>query len=67
MRTNIVLDDKLVAEGLRLSKLGSKKDLVNSALKEYVARRKRQNLLKYRGAGWEGDLNELRRGRFDSD
>ena len=67
MRTNIVLDDKLVAEGMRLSKLRSKKDLVNSALSEYVAHRKKQNLLKYRGAGWEGDLDELRRGRIDTD
>lgn len=67
MRTNIVLDDRLVAEGFKLSDIRSKKDLVNTALAEFVARRKKKNFLKYRGIGWEGDLNEMRRDRFDSD
>lgn len=65
MRTNIVLDDRLVAEGLRLSDKKTKKDLVNEALAEYVARRKKKNLLKLKGIGWEGDLDEMRRNRVD--
>jgi len=46
MRTNIVLDEKLVKEGLKLTKLKTKKDLVNLALKELVARRRRKKILK---------------------
>jgi len=66
MRTNVVLDDKLVKEGLRLTKLKTKKDLINLALKELVARRKRKRILNLEGKiQWEGNLDEMRRGRFD--
>ncbi|MDO8885860.1 type II toxin-antitoxin system VapB family antitoxin [Candidatus Oleimmundimicrobium sp.] len=68
MRTNIVLDDKLVKEGLKLTKLKTKKDLVNMALKELVERRKRKRILKLEGkVVWEGNLEELRGTRFDID
>lgn len=67
MRTNIVLDDDLVKEGLKLTKLGTKKDLVNLALKELIERRKRKKILKLEGkVAWEGDLEELRGSRFDT-
>ena len=35
-RTNIVLDDSLVEQGLLLSGLGTKKELVHTALEAYV-------------------------------
>ena len=64
MRTNIVLDDELVKEGLKLTKLKTKKDLVNLALEELVARRRRKKILKLEGkVKWEGNLNEMRRSR----
>ena len=64
MRTNIVLDDDLVKEGLKLTKLKTKKDLVNLALEELVARRRRKKILKLEGkVKWEGNLNEMRRSR----
>lgn len=63
MRTNIVLDDDMVREGLKLTKLKTKKDLVNLALAELVERRRRRRLLRLRGIGWEGDLEEMRRTR----
>ncbi len=66
MRTNIVLDDQLVTEGLKLTKLRTKRDLVNLALKELVERRKRRRILKLEGkVKWEGSLDEMRGGRFD--
>lgn len=49
MRTNIVLDDSLVKEGMRLSRMKTKKELVNQALKEFVENRKRLNLLDLAG------------------
>jgi len=45
MRTNIVLDESLVKEALRLSRVKTKKELVNQALKEFVENRKRLNLM----------------------
>ncbi len=44
MRTNVVLDDKLVEEALRLSHKRTKKELIHEALKEYVDARKRLDL-----------------------
>jgi Arc/MetJ family transcription regulator len=49
MRTNIVLDDALVAEASRLSGITTKKDLVAEALRVFIASKKRKNLLDLRG------------------
>ena len=65
VRTNIVLDDKLVEEGMRLTGVKTKRELVNLALRELIERRRRKNLLKFEGKiEWEGNLNEIRRSRF---
>jgi Arc/MetJ family transcription regulator len=42
MRTNIVLDDALVAEALRLSGIKTKKDLIDEALRVFIAAKKRK-------------------------
>ena len=63
-RTNIVLDDRLVREGLRRFKCRSKRELVHLALTELLKRARRQDLLSLRGqVKWDGDLAELRRSR----
>jgi Arc/MetJ family transcription regulator len=49
MRTNIVLDESLVKEAMRLSRTKTKKELVNQALKEFVENRKRLNLMDLEG------------------
>ena len=49
MRTNIVIDDKLMQKALVLSSLKSKKDVVNAALREYVALRERRDISELRG------------------
>ncbi len=50
MRTNIVLDDELVKEAFKYSdNIKTKKDLVQTALEEYVSSRKRKNLKEIRG------------------
>jgi Arc/MetJ family transcription regulator len=49
MRTNIVLDDSLVKQALKLSRVKTKKELVHQALKEYVENRKRLNLMDLAG------------------
>ncbi len=45
MRTNIVLDDRLLKEAMRLSKVQTKREAVDLALREYVARGKQRNIL----------------------
>jgi Arc/MetJ family transcription regulator len=49
MRTNIVLDESLIKEGFELSGVKTKKELIHQALKEFVATRKRHNLLNLEG------------------
>ncbi|PYN61311.1 MAG: DUF2191 domain-containing protein [Candidatus Rokuibacteriota bacterium] len=61
-RTNIVLDDRLIREGLRRFRCRSKRELVHLALTELLKRGRRQDLLSLRGqVQWEGDLAGLRR------
>lgn len=63
-RTNIVIDDRLVHEALRLTRLKTKKELVNYALEELVRKRRRKGLLKLEGrVVWTGDLAEMRKSR----
>ena len=49
MRTNVVLDDDLINEAIKLSGAKTKKDVINFALREFVAMRKRANLLDLEG------------------
>lgn len=49
MRTNIVLDDDLVAEAARLTGIRTKKALVHEALRTLIKVRKRKSLLELRG------------------
>ena len=51
MRTNIVLDDHLVEEAFKYSKAKTKRELVDIALKEFVATHKRRNLMDLCGKG----------------
>ena len=44
MRTNIVLDDELLAEAIRVSGIKTKKDVVHEALRVLIASKKRKNL-----------------------
>jgi len=49
MRTNIVLDDQLVAEAARVTGITTKKDLVHEALRVLIATRRRKSLLDLEG------------------
>ena len=49
MRTNIVLDDALVSEAFALTGVHTKKELVNLALRELIAQRKKKDLLDLAG------------------
>jgi Arc/MetJ family transcription regulator len=61
MRTNIVIDDKLMADALKASGCETKKEVVEQGLKLLVLRSQQQELRKLRGkVMWEGDLDEMR-------
>ncbi len=49
MRTNIVIDDTLLAEAFKYTDLKTKKDLIHFALKELVDNHKRMSLLDIKG------------------
>ena len=61
MRTNIEIDDELMATALRVTGLKTKKMVVQKALQDLVIRQKRKRMLELRGrARWDGDLDEMR-------
>ena len=49
MRTNIVLDDALVAEAFKHTDVTTKRQLIHLALTEFVENRRRLNLLDLEG------------------
>lgn len=51
MRTNIVLDDDLVKEAQALSKIKTKRELIEQALREFVSHRKRLDVRELKGLG----------------
>jgi Arc/MetJ family transcription regulator len=64
MRTNIDLDEGLVARGLLLSGLRTKKELVNMALREFIRKNDQKKILELRGKiRWQGDLELMRESR----
>ena len=63
-RTNIVLDDALVAKCQKATGIKTRKALIDYALRELLRRRNQRKLLELKGTvTWEGDLDQWRRGR----
>jgi Arc/MetJ family transcription regulator len=60
-RTNIDIDDQLVAEAMRRFHLATKKDAVHLALTRLVGEPLDMALFDdVTGIGWDGDLDEMR-------
>ena len=61
MRTNIVIDDDLMDEAMTLSKIKTKKAVVEFGLKLLVQIKKQEQLKSLRGKlKWNGDLEAMR-------
>ena len=61
MRTNIVIDDKLMKETLRLTGLKTKREAVELGLRTVVRLRKQDDIRRFRGKlKWQGDLDAMR-------
>jgi Arc/MetJ family transcription regulator len=61
VRTNIEIDDELMARAMELSGLRTKRAVVEAALRALIERRSRQLLRESFGKyPWEGDLDQMR-------
>ena len=63
-RTNIEIDEKLVRKARKLTRLKTKREIVDKALELLVRSESRKGILRYYGRGiWKGDLKAMRRNR----
>jgi Arc/MetJ family transcription regulator len=61
MRTNIVIDDSLMAEALRVTGARSKREVVELGLKTLVQLKRQERIRGLRGKlRWAGDLEAMR-------
>ena len=67
MRTNIVLDDKLIERAQKLTGIKTKREVVHEALRTLILLREQAEVRNLRGKlKWQGDLPEQRLSRFAS-
>jgi Arc/MetJ family transcription regulator len=63
-RTNIEIDEELVRKARKLTRLKTKRAIVDRALHLLVRSETRKGILRYYGTGiWKGDLKAMRRNR----
>ncbi|HEC27036.1 MAG TPA: type II toxin-antitoxin system VapB family antitoxin [Gammaproteobacteria bacterium] len=61
MRTNIEIDDNLMADALKATGLNTKKEAVELGLKALIKLNKQASIRALRGKlKWEGNLDEMR-------
>lgn len=61
MRTNIVIDDKLMKDTLRLTGLKTKREAVELGLRTLLRLRQQEAIRRFRGKlDWHGDLDAMR-------
>lgn len=64
MRTNIVIDEALMNDAIRLTGAKTKREAVEMALRSLIELKKQENLKKFKGKlKWEGDLDEMRKNK----
>lgn len=62
MRTNIVIDDKLMRDALRATGLKTKRETVEHALRTLVRLNRQSQIHRLRSkVDWQGDLDAMRR------
>jgi len=63
-RTNIEIDERLVRQARKLTRLKTKRQIVATALELLVRSEARKGILRYYKSGvWKGDLKAMRRNR----
>ena len=64
MRTNIVLDDKLIQRAKKLTGIKTKREVVHEALKLLILLKEQPEIRAWRGKfPWDGNLDEQRESR----
>ena len=67
-RTNIVLDENVVSECMNITGIKTQKGVIDYALRDLLRKNKQRKLLELRGnVKWDGDLNDLRKERYNND
>ena len=63
-RTNIDIDESLIRKARKLTRLKTKRQIVDKALEVLIRSESRKGILGYYGSGiWKGDLTASRRNR----
>jgi Arc/MetJ family transcription regulator len=66
-RTNVVLDDDLVAQCQAVTGIPTKRSLIDHALQELLRHERQKTVLELKGRiAWHGDLSAWRKGRHVS-
>ena len=66
-RTNVVLDDELIAECQKATGIKTRRVLIHHALQELLRRERQKSVLALKGSvRWEGNLDEWRKEREPS-
>ena len=66
MRTNIVLDDKLIERAQKLTGIKTKREVVQEALQTLILLREQAEARNFRSKlSWEGNLDDQRQSRFE--
>ncbi|RLA28862.1 MAG: type II toxin-antitoxin system VapB family antitoxin [Gammaproteobacteria bacterium] len=61
MRTNIVIDDELMSQVMKLTGLRTKREAVELGLKALLKLKKQESIRNYRGKlDWQGNLDDMR-------
>jgi len=61
MRTNIVIDDELMANALKMTGVQTKREAVELGLKTLIRLKMQEQIRQFRGKlPWQGDLDEMR-------
>ncbi len=64
MRTNIVIDDKLMQDALRATGLKTKREAVEEGLRTLLRLNRQAEIRRFRGKlDWHGDLDAMRSDR----
>ena len=61
MRTNIIIDDNLMEEAMKISQLKTKKATVETGLRLLIKLKKQERIKELRGKlNWDDDLEKMR-------
>ena len=64
MRTNIMIDDKLIRQAMKVTGLKTKRAVVEAGLQLLIQVKAQSGIRRLRGkVRWQGNLDEMREGR----